>query len=90
MSAEAKTIEPARDRVTQSPSNAAERYALRIAEKPERSSVQRLIDLTTSLLREAQTIAGDKALADESQRLQALTFPRGSISLVRLSSLKPA
>jgi DNA-binding NtrC family response regulator len=77
MSAEAKTIEPARDRVPQGPSSNAERYALRIAEKPERSSVQRLIDLTTSLLREAQTLAGDKALADESQRLQALNFSEG-------------
>lgn len=77
MSAEAKTIEPARDRGAQGPSNNAERYALRIAEKPERSSVQRVIALTTSLLREAQTLAGDKALADESQRLQALNFSEG-------------
>ena len=59
------------------PQATAERYALRIAEKPERSSVQRLIDLATSLLREAQTLAGDKALADESQRLQALNFSEG-------------
>jgi DNA-binding NtrC family response regulator len=36
-----------------------------------------LIDLTTSLLRDAQTFAGDKALADESERLQALNFSEG-------------
>ena len=77
MSAEAKTIEPARVHGPNGPSNSGERHALRIAEKPERNSVQRLIDLTTSLLREAQTLAGDKALADESQRLQALNFSEG-------------
>lgn len=77
MSAEAKTMEPARVQGPNGPSNSGERHALRIAEKPERNSVQRLIDLTTSLLREAQTLAGDKALADESQRLQALNFSDG-------------
>lgn len=77
MSAEAKSIEPVRDFRTQMPLDAAERHNLRIAEKPERNSIQRLVDLTTSLLREAQALAGDKALADESQRLQQLNFSEG-------------
>lgn len=59
------------------PLNSSERHSLRIAERPERTSVQRLIDLTTSLLREAETLAGDKARADESQRLQAVNFSEG-------------
>lgn len=75
MSAEAKSIEPVRERGAPSPSS--ERHTLRIADKPERNSVQRLIDLSNSLLREAQTLAGDKALADESQRLQELNFSEG-------------
>jgi DNA-binding NtrC family response regulator len=57
------------------PQHASRKF--RIVESVERSSVQRLIDLTLSLLREAQTLAGDKALADESQRLQALNFSEG-------------
>ena len=77
MNAEAKSLEPVRDGRPNGPTNAAERHTLRIAEKPDRSSVQRLIDLTTSLLREAQTLAGDKALADESRRLQDLNFSEG-------------
>jgi DNA-binding NtrC family response regulator len=75
MSAEATSIEPVRDLGPQGPTN--DRHTLRIADKPERTSVQRLIDLSNSLLREAQTLAGDKALADESQRLQELNFSEG-------------
>jgi len=77
MSAEAITMEPTGDRGSQRPLETAERPAWRIAEIPARNSVQRLIDLTTSLLREAQTLACDKALADESQRLQSLDFSKG-------------
>ena len=77
MSAEVKAIEPVRDRRPVEYLNSPERHALRIAEKPERNAVQRLIELANSLVREAQTLAGDKALAEESQRLQGLNFSEG-------------
>lgn len=77
MSAETKSIEPATDNLSTESLNAGKRRTLRIADKPERNSVQRLIDLTTSLLREAQTLAGDKVLADESRRLQELNLSEG-------------
>ena len=77
MSAETKSIEPTTEHPSSDSLNAAERRTLRIADRPERNSVQRLIDLTTSLLREAQTLAGDKVLADESRRLQELNLSEG-------------
>jgi DNA-binding NtrC family response regulator len=77
MSAEAKSIDPVRDRTNEEAFDGAERPTLRIADKPERSSVQRVIDLTTSLLREAQMLAGDKALVEESRRLQGLNLSEG-------------
>ena len=76
MSAESKSIDPMTDLMPESLTT-AKRRTLRIADKPERNSVQRLIDLTTSLLKEAQTLAGDKVLAEESRRLQELNLSEG-------------
>ncbi|HKO98196.1 MAG TPA: helix-turn-helix domain-containing protein [Pyrinomonadaceae bacterium] len=77
MSAETNSFEPATENASNDSITAAKRRTLRIADKPERNSVQRLIDLTTSLLKEAQTLAGDKVLADESRRLQELNLSEG-------------
>ena len=50
---------------------------LRIAERPVRDRVQRLIDLAMSLLNEAEMLARDKAFTEESARLQAFDLEKG-------------
>jgi DNA-binding NtrC family response regulator len=50
---------------------------LKIAERPARSRVQRLLELTHTLLKETETLARDKAFTDESNRLQALNVSEG-------------
>jgi DNA-binding protein Fis len=50
---------------------------LRMAEQPERNPVQRLRDLTATLLRETENLARDKAFTDVSNRLQALNLSAG-------------
>jgi DNA-binding NtrC family response regulator len=67
----------------------------RIAKQPERHRIQRLIDLTHTLLREAEMLVGEKAFVDESNRLQALKISEGidffgelkqfEISLIKLA-----
>ena len=49
----------------------------KIAERPARSSVQRLLHLTDALLRETETLARDKAFTDESNRIRSLNFAEG-------------
>ena len=50
---------------------------LRIAERPVRDRVQRLIDLAMSLLREAETLARDKYFTEQSGKLQTLDLVEG-------------
>ena len=50
---------------------------LRIAERPVRDRVDRLVDLAVTLLREAEALARDKAFTKESTRLQALDLVAG-------------
>jgi DNA-binding NtrC family response regulator len=56
---------------------AAAPHPLRIAEQPVRNRVQRLRDLTATLLRETEHLARDKAFTDVSNRLQALNLSAG-------------
>jgi DNA-binding protein Fis len=56
--------------------NAAPR-PLRIAEQPQRNRVQRLRDLSATLLRETENLVRDKAFTDASNRLQALNMSAG-------------
>ena len=49
----------------------------KIAERPARSRVQRLLHLTDALLRETETLARDKAFTDESNRIRSLNFAEG-------------
>ncbi len=51
--------------------------ALRIAERPSQTRVQRLIDLAYSLLKEAEVLASDKTFTEESVRVQTLNFSEG-------------
>ncbi len=50
---------------------------LKIADRPGRDRIQRLVNLAYSLLREAETLARDKAFTDESSRLQTLDPANG-------------
>ncbi len=45
---------------------------LKIARRPVRNRIQRLLDLADSLFRETESLARDKAFAEESNRLQTL------------------
>ena len=50
---------------------------LKIAQRPVRNRVQRLVDLADSLFRETESLARDKEFAEESNRLQTLNLSEG-------------
>ena len=50
---------------------------LRIAERQPPTRAQRLVDLAFTLLKEAEFLARDKSLAEETARLQALNMEDG-------------
>jgi DNA-binding NtrC family response regulator len=50
---------------------------LKVAQRPVRNRIQRLIDLADSLFRETESLARDKAFAEESSRLQSLNLSEG-------------
>jgi DNA-binding NtrC family response regulator len=94
MSAErAEAIEPSEH--SQEPSNAGPSIPFRIAKQSERHGIQRLLDLTHSLLREAEMLRGEQVFVEESNRLQSLNISDGidffgemkqfEISLIRLA-----
>jgi transcriptional regulator with GAF, ATPase, and Fis domain len=68
---------------------------LKMTERPARNRVQRLADLAHILVREAETLASDKAFTDESNKLRSLNMAEGidfydevtrfEISLIRLA-----
>ena len=59
------------------PATAASASHLKIAERPPRSRVQRLLDLATTLARETESLARDRAFTEESNRLQGLNLAEG-------------
>jgi DNA-binding NtrC family response regulator len=50
---------------------------LGVAEHPGRNRVQRLAELANTLLREAETLASDKAFTEESGKLRTLNISEG-------------
>ncbi len=50
---------------------------LKIAERPARNRMQRLLDIADTLLRETETLARDKAFTEESNRLRSLNLAEG-------------
>ena len=50
---------------------------LKIAERPDRDRIQRVVDLADALLAEAETLARDKAFTEEATRLQPLDILGG-------------
>ena len=89
----ADAVEPVRQR--RPPFTGDASLALRIAKHPERGRAQRLVELTYTLLREAEMLVGEKSFLDESNRLQALNISEGidffgelkqfEISLIKLA-----
>jgi DNA-binding NtrC family response regulator len=73
---EAAAIEPGRNRRLERSSKAGAPLHLRIAGKPERNPVHSLVDLASAILREAETLAHEKELAGQSNRL-ALNISEG-------------
>ncbi|HEV7474407.1 MAG TPA: helix-turn-helix domain-containing protein [Pyrinomonadaceae bacterium] len=50
---------------------------LKIAERPARSRVQRLVEIAGSLLQETESLARDKAFTEHANRLQGLNLTDG-------------
>ena len=50
---------------------------LKLAERPDRDRVQRVVDLAAALLTEAETLARDKAFTEEATRLRPLDIVGG-------------
>ena len=50
---------------------------LKLAERPDRDRVQRVVDLAAPLLSEGETLARDKAFTDEATRLRPLDILGG-------------
>ena len=62
---------PAREPVNVGPSH------LKIAERPTRSRLQRLLDLAATLARETEALARDRTFTEESTRIQKLDVAEG-------------
>ena len=67
-------LDPAGNGGQQQQANAS---SLRIAERQTPTRAQRLVDLAFTLLKEAEFLARDKSLAEETARLQALNLEDG-------------
>jgi DNA-binding NtrC family response regulator len=77
MSAEpAEAIASVRHRQPQRPFTHGPR-PLKIAEQPAGNRVDRLVDLTNTLLQEIEALARDQAFTDEAGRLQTLLLSEG-------------
>jgi transcriptional regulator with GAF, ATPase, and Fis domain len=50
---------------------------LKLAERPDRDRIQRVVDLADALLAEAETLARDKAFTEEATRLKPLDILGG-------------
>ena len=50
---------------------------LKLAERPDRDRIQRVVDLADALLSEAETLARDKAFTEEATRLKPLDIVSG-------------
>jgi transcriptional regulator with GAF, ATPase, and Fis domain len=65
-------------RHTSVPSHLPERILrLKLAERPDRDRIQRVVDLADALLSEAETLARDKAFTEEATRLKPLDILGG-------------
>jgi DNA-binding protein Fis len=72
-----ETINRGRNKETSRSTNKAANLRLAATEEGGSSRVRRMVDLASSLMREAKVLARDKAFADESASLQSLDFANG-------------
>jgi DNA-binding protein Fis len=73
------SIDPAilKDSESLRPSAAQNPIHLKLAERPDRDRIQRVVDLADALLNEAETLARDKAFTDEANKLRPLDIVSG-------------
>lgn len=57
--------------------NQAQAVHLKLAERPDRDRIQRVVDLADALLSEAETLARDKAFTEEANKLRPLDILGG-------------
>jgi DNA-binding protein Fis len=74
--------EPVRESLSRAKHGSQESYSaaasqLKIAERPPRNRIHRLLEIADNLLRETETLARDKAFTDESNRLRTLSLSEG-------------
>ena len=72
-----ETMNRRRNKETSISTNKTANLRLAPAEEGGSSRVRRMVDLASSLMREAQVLARDKAFADESASLPSLDFANG-------------
>lgn len=77
MSANRAALIDAKNKQQSSASNKAVRLRLARADQSGNGRVRRLVEMATSLMREAQILARDKTFADESARLQNIDVSKG-------------
>ena len=71
------TINKERQKRTRLSSNKTVKLRLAVTDNSSESRVKRLVDLASSVMREAQILARDKVFTDESSRLNSLTVEAG-------------
>ena len=72
-----EAINRGRNKETSISANKTPKLRLAPAEEGGSSRVRRMVDLASSLMREAKVLARDKAFSDESASLQNLDFANG-------------
>ena len=74
---QAALIEANNQLSTGNSSQLPEPIRLKLAERPARDRVQRIVDLADALLAEAETLARDKAFTEEATKLKRLDIQGG-------------
>jgi DNA-binding protein Fis len=77
MSTNRAALIDAKNKQASSTSNKTIDLRLARADQSGNGRVRRLVDLASSLMREAQVLARDKAFADESAKLQSIDVSKG-------------
>jgi len=74
---QAALMETDNERLTSVAQLAERTVRLKLAERPDRDRIQRVVDLADALLSEAETLARDKAFTEEASRLKPLDIVGG-------------
>ena len=74
---QAALMETDNERLTSVAQLAERTVRLKLADRPDRDRIQRVVDLADALLSEAETLARDKAFTEEASRLKPLDIVGG-------------